>query len=145
MLPYGQKYLDNKIQFVHVDDMARLIAWILQREPEARRLTVLNVAGRGEPLTFAGCIGMAHAKLMRVPGKWAMRMVLQFLWKWGISAIPPEAVPYMTGQYIMNTDRLKKFLGDDYEKVIRYSVADAFADTFKTPSPVGASQRLAAH
>src|SRR5882762_11516646 len=61
MLPYGQKYLDNKIQFVHVDDMARLIAWILQREPEARRLTVLNVAGRGEPLTFAGCIGMAHA------------------------------------------------------------------------------------
>ena len=145
MLPYGQKYLDNKIQFVHVDDMARLIAWILQREPEARRLTVLNVAGRGEPLTFAGCIGMAHAKLMRVPGKWAMRMVLQFLWKWGISAIPPEAVPYMTGQYIMNTDRLKKFLGDDYEKVIRYSVADAFADTFRTPSPAGASQRLAAH
>ena len=29
MLPFGQKYLDNKIQFVHVDDMARLIAWIL--------------------------------------------------------------------------------------------------------------------
>src|SRR5208337_4082201 len=34
MLPFGQKYLDNKIQFVHVDDMARLIAWILRREPE---------------------------------------------------------------------------------------------------------------
>jgi nucleoside-diphosphate-sugar epimerase len=26
MLPRGQQYLDNKIQFVHVDDMARLIA-----------------------------------------------------------------------------------------------------------------------
>src|ERR1039458_8907668 len=38
MLPYGQKYVDNKIQFVHVDDMARLIAWILRREPEAQRL-----------------------------------------------------------------------------------------------------------
>ena len=25
MLPRGQKYLDNKIQFIHVDDMARLI------------------------------------------------------------------------------------------------------------------------
>ena len=45
--PYGKKYLDNKIQFIHVDDMARLIAWILHREPEAQRLTTLNVAGRG--------------------------------------------------------------------------------------------------
>jgi nucleoside-diphosphate-sugar epimerase len=144
MLPYGQKYLDNKIQFVHVDDMARLLAWILKREPEARRLTVLNVAGRGEPLTFGRCIDMAHAKLVRVPGKVVMRTVLQFLWKRGVSAIPPEAVPYMTGQYIMTTDRLKKFLGDDYEKVIRYSTVEAYADSFKAPAPVGATQRIAA-
>jgi len=75
---------------------------------------------------------MAHAELKRVPGKWAMRAVLKFLWKAGISSIPPEAVPYMTGQYIMNTDRLKKFLGDDYEKVVRHSIADAFADSFKS-------------
>ena len=144
MLPYGQKYLDNKIQFLHVDDMARLIAWILKREPEARRLTVLNVAGRGEPLTFGRCIEMAHAKLVRIPGKKLMRTVLQFLWNRGVTAIPPEAVPYMTGQYIMNTDRLKKFMGDDYEKVIRYSVADAFADSFKSAAPAGATQRIAA-
>ncbi|MFY9562392.1 MAG: NAD-dependent epimerase/dehydratase family protein [Terriglobales bacterium] len=131
MLPLGRKYLDNKIQFVHVDDMARLIAWILQREPEAQRLTTLNVAGRGEPITFEQCIRIAPAKLLRVPGRWAMRSVLRFLWRWNISAIPPDAVPYMTGQYIMNTDRLKKFLGPDYEKVIRYTIADAFADSFR--------------
>ena len=111
MLPRGQQYLDNKIQFIHVDDMARLIRHILQREPETQRLTVLNVAGRGEPLTFGRCIEMAQAKLVRVPGKWAMRQVLKFLWKQKISAIPPEAVPYMTGEYIMNTDRLRRFLG----------------------------------
>ncbi len=144
MLPYGQHYLDNQIQFVHVDDMARLLAWILRREPEARRLTILNVAGRGEPLTFARCIEMAHAKLVRVPGQWAMRIVLQFLWKAGVSAIPPDAVPYMSGQYIMNTDRLKKFLGEDYEKIIRYTVADAFADSFKAPAPVTETQKLLA-
>ena len=131
MLPYGKKYVENKIQFIHVDDMARLIAWILLREPEDQRLTTLNVAGRGEPLSFGQCIGMARAKLLRVPGKWAMRNVLQMLWNLKISAIPPDAVPYMTGQYIMNTDRLKKFLGADYEEVIRHSVADAFADSFK--------------
>jgi nucleoside-diphosphate-sugar epimerase len=131
VLPYGQKYLDNKMQFVHVDDMARLIAWILRREPEAQRLTILNVAGRGDPLTFAQCIEMAHAKLLRVPGQWTMRRILQFLWDWNISAIPPDAVPYMTGQYIMNTDRLKKFLGSDYERVIAKTNAEAFADSFQ--------------
>jgi nucleoside-diphosphate-sugar epimerase len=134
MLPYGQQYFDNKIQFVHVDDMARLIAHILHRDPEMQRLTILNVAGRGEPLTFGRCIEMAQAKLVRVPGKWAMRLVLQLLWKRQISAIPPEALPYMTGEYIMNTDRLRGFLGKEYENVIRYTIADAFADSFKTPS-----------
>jgi len=132
MLPRGQQYLDNKIQFIHVDDMARLIAHILHRDPEVQRLTILNIAGRGEPLTFGRCIEMAGAKLIRVPGKWAMRMVLSFLWNRHISAIPPEALPYMSGEYIMNTDRLQKFLGGEYEHVILYTIADAFADSFKT-------------
>jgi nucleoside-diphosphate-sugar epimerase len=131
MLPRGQQYLDNKIQFVHVDDMARLIAHILHRDPEAQRLTILNVAGRGEPLTFARCIEMAHAKLVRVPGKWVMKLALEYLWKRQISAIPPEALPYIIGEYIMNTDRLRTFLGAEYESVMRYTIADAFADSFK--------------
>lgn len=131
MLPYGEKYLKNRLQFVHVDDMARLLAHIVRRaEPESQRLTVLNVAGRGEPLTFARCIEMSHAELKRVPGKRTFRLILQLLWKLGISSIPPEAMPYMTGEYIMNTDRLRKFLGADYEQVIRYTIADAFADSF---------------
>src|SRR5712671_5009703 len=132
MLPYGQHYLDNKIQFVHVDDMACLIGHILHRDPEAQRLTILNVAGRGEPLTFARCIEIAQAKLVRVPGKWAMELVLSFLWKRKISAIPPEALPYMSGEYIMNTDRLRIFLGGEYESVMRYTIEDAFADSFST-------------
>jgi nucleoside-diphosphate-sugar epimerase len=130
MFPRGQKYLDNKIQFIHVDDMARLIRYILQREPETQRLTVLNVAGGGEPLTFGRCVEMAQAKLIRVPSPWFMRQALKFLWKQKISAIPPEALPYMTGEYIMNTDRLRRFLGPEYEHVIRYTITDAFADSF---------------
>lgn len=131
MLPYGQKYLDNQIQFVHVDDMARLIAWLLKREPEAQRLTILNVAGRGEALTYGRCVEMARAKLVRVPGIWAMKKVLEGMWKFGISAIPPEAVPYMTGQYLMSTDRLKKFLGPEYETVIQHTITDAFQDSMR--------------
>jgi nucleoside-diphosphate-sugar epimerase len=142
MLPRGQQYLDNKIQFVHVDDMARLLVHILHRDPETQRLTILNVAGRGEAVTFARCIEMAQAKLIRVPGKWMMRLVLQLLWRQQISAIPPEALPYMTGEYIMNTDRLRAFLGGEYEKVIRYTIADAFAQSFQS-SAVSAQTAVA--
>jgi hypothetical protein len=37
----------------------------------------------------------------------------------------------MTGEYIMNTDRLRKFLGAEYENVMRHTISDAFADSFK--------------
>ncbi len=130
MLPRGQRYLDNKIQFVHVDDMARLIAHIANlQEPATQRLTIFNVAGRGEPLTFAKCVELARNKLIRIPGKWASRMVLEALWKSGISAIPPEALPYMSGEYIMDTTRLQKWLGSKYSEVIQYTIEDAFRET----------------
>ena len=58
------------------------------------------------------------------------RRVLQFLWNRNISALPPDAVPYMTGQYIMNTDRLRNFLGTDYERVITNTNLEAFTDSF---------------
>lgn len=61
-----------------------------------------------------------------------MKLALEYLWKRQISAIPPEALPYITGEYIMNTDRLRSFLGGEYENVMRYTIADAFADSFKT-------------
>jgi hypothetical protein len=35
----------------------------------------------------------------------------------------------------MKTDRLRKFLGEDYENVIRYTIADAFADSFAESQP----------
>jgi nucleoside-diphosphate-sugar epimerase len=135
MLPWGERYLRNRLQFVHVDDVARLIAHLLRHtEPATQRLTVLNVAGRGEPLDFARCIELAENKLVRVPGMWAARMVLEFLWKRRISAIPPEALPYMTSEYVMDTTRLRNFLGAKYEDTIKYTVEEAFRDTFRAPS-----------
>lgn len=131
MLPMGRQYLDNRIQFVHVDDMARLLSFLVRKtDPEAQRLTIMNVAGKGEALTFEKCIDMAHARLRRVPGTLAFRTVLSLMWKSGISAIPPEAWPYMTSEYIMNTERLQKFLGPAYDDVIRYTISDAYADSF---------------
>lgn len=131
VLPMGQQFLNNRMQFVHVDDMARLLAFLLRRirlpEPP---VTIFNVTGRGEPLTFARCIEIAQAKLIRVPNRWTMKLLLEAMWKMKISAIPPEALPYMTGEYLMDTSRLEKYLDYEYPRVIRYSMEDAYADCF---------------
>jgi len=141
MLPVGQEYLQNKIQFVHIEDVARLIGFVLAKnEPEGRRLTILNVAGRGEALTYEQCVRMANAKLARVPSEQLFKVVLQLLWKLRISTIPPDVVPYMTSSTVMDTSRLQEFLGSDYKNVIRYPVAEAFAECFKREEKAGTAK-----
>lgn len=135
MLPSGSQYLQSKIQFVHVDDVARLIIHILKKqEPEAQRITILNVAGRGDALTYEQCVQTAKAKLVRVPSKKMFELILRFLWNRKISTIPPDVVPYMTSTTVMDTTRLQEFLGPEYKNVIRYSIADALAECFKQES-----------
>jgi len=139
-LPFGRRYMENRVQFVHVEDMARLIAYIARRdEPAAQRVSVLNVAGRGEPLTYARCLEMAQTKPLRLPGKWATEMYLRQLWNRGTSAVPPEALPYVTGECLVNTERLREFLGAEYERVVRHTVADALADSFQPMSAAAQS------
>jgi len=142
ILPYGEKYLHNRVQYVHIEDVARLFAYILRREPEAQRLTILNVAGRGEPLTIARCVEMSQSKVVRVPGRWASKLILQYGWKARLSAIPPGIEPYMNGECIMKTERLQAFLGNDYESVIRYTIEDAFAESIAN-LPIAAKQSAA--
>src|SRR5581483_2621017 len=111
MLPSGEQYLQNRIQFVHIDNVARLIAFILQKtEPESQRLTILNVAGRGGSLTYGQCVRLANAELIRVPTEKLFALILKFLWAIKLSTIPPDIVPYMTSDTVMNTSRLEHFL-----------------------------------
>lgn len=133
MLPRGQSYPEKRFQFVHVDDVARLLVYLLHRPPSDPTLTILNVAGHGEPLSIQTCAEIAHARIRRVPGRSACRMILRMLWKSGVSSIPPEALPYMIGSYTMDTTRLQQFLGPDYPGVIRYSVEEALRDCFSRP------------
>jgi nucleoside-diphosphate-sugar epimerase len=145
LLPFGKKNLETRFQFLHVDDVARLIAWLLARPDDRRGTTILNVAGRGEPVTIARAAAIAQQKIVRLPGRWACGAVLRLLWKMGVSGIPPEALPYMMGTYLMDCSRLRQLLGADYERVIRFTVEAALADTFgKTPAapaPAAALER----
>src|SRR5215472_7040706 len=130
MLPRGKKYPEQRFQFVHVDDVARLLVYLLQRPQSDPPVTILNVAAPGEPISIQSCAEIAHATIRRVPTRAACRLILRMLWKWGISSIPPEALPYMIGSYTMDTTRLEQFLGPDYPRIMRYSLEDALRDSF---------------
>jgi len=130
LLPRGDEYLVKRFQFVHVDDMARLVAWILHRPDRGRESVILNVAGRGDSVSIQMAARIANQKIIQLPSPRVCRWVLAWLWKLGISSAPPEALPYMIGSYLMDTSRLRAFLGSDYSHVIRYTTEQALEDTF---------------
>src|SRR5215510_1975271 len=134
LVPSRGNYLEHKIQFVHVDDMARLIAHILGRRVTDSQLNILNVAGRGDAVSLRDCARIANIEIKRFPTRTLCRMVLRLLWKLGISDVPPDAFPYLLGSYTMETARLRVFLGDAYRQVIQYTCEDALIETFATAS-----------
>lgn len=133
-LPSRGDYLEHKFQFVHVDDVARLIAHILRRKLADPKLTILNVAGRGEPLELRRCIDIAGIEVQHVPGRTICKQALRVLWDLGVSDIPPEALPYLLGSSIMDTARLRVFLGEHYRAVIEHTCEQALAESFSTVS-----------
>ena len=143
MLPLGRRYREKLFQFVHVDDVARLITHILRRTARDPQLTILNVAGRGEPLSVGECIRRSGNRFVPVPTRALFGVVLNALWKLNLSGIPPQVVPYMTGSYIMDTSRLRSFLGNEYEEVIQFSIEDALEDSFRGRSQPAPEQRPA--
>src|SRR5215468_1766185 len=130
LLPSGPHYLEHKFQFVHVDDVARLIVYILSRRQSDPALTIINVAGRGDPVTLQTCAHLAQSEIKRLPSRTLCRMVLRVLWELGISDIPPDAFPYLVGSYTMETARLRVFLGDSYHKIIHYTCEEALTEMF---------------
>jgi nucleoside-diphosphate-sugar epimerase len=139
LLPMGKGQLEKQFQFVHVDDVARLIEFLL-RQPRLDGLQIFNVAARGESVSIARAAEVANAKIVSLPGKPACRLTLKALWELGICAVPPDALPYMCGSYTMNTRKLQELLGDQYSQIIRYTIEEGLADSFAdSPTPVANS------
>ena len=128
VLPSRGNYAEHKFQFVHGDDLARLIAYIFRRRQTDSQLNMINVAGRGDPVTLATAARMANCEMKRVVGRSSCRMILRMLCNLGISDVPPEALPYLLGSCVTDTARLRVLLGDDYRKVIHYTCEEALAE-----------------
>ena len=134
ILPIGRQYLEKRFQFVHVDDVARLIAAILSSSKQERGTVVLNVPGKGEAVTLGRAAKIANARVIPLPGRISCRWVLQLMWRLGVSGIPPEALPYMIGSYTMDSSRLRAFLADGFDHVMQFTVEQALTDSFRVPA-----------
>lgn len=134
LIPQGRSYLEKQMQFVHVDDVARLVAFLLDKQEVTSEVHVLNVAGRGEAITMQQCATIANARLLRLPTRWLCRLVLHLMWKIGLSGVPPKAFPYIVGSYTMDTTRLHFLLGNSYQQVMHFTIEEALADTFREPA-----------
>ncbi len=131
LLPMGSRYRQKLFQLVHVDDVARLIAWLLRKPaPDEREVLTLNVAGSGSPIDITKCAEIAKTRVLRLPSGWLCSKVLGLLWNRGISTVPPDTFPYVAGSYTMSTKRLRDLLGGDYPKVIQYSTEAALRESF---------------
>jgi nucleoside-diphosphate-sugar epimerase len=135
VFPFGGNYLQHKLQFAHVDDVARLIVWILSRPKLQDPLMVVNVAGKSEPITVEQCAQLMGSNIRKLPSLALCRTVIETAWALGAISIPPDAFPYLMGSYWMDTSKLRALLGKDYEQVIRYTNEAALADSAIEPSP----------
>ncbi len=128
-IPFGERWPLNLWQFVHVEDLARLIAHILQSPSSEEKVTILNVSGRDGSTTLDRCMHLAGTRAVRLPGYAACRAGLGLLSKLGLSSIPTEALPYLLGSYPVDTARLRKFLGNECREIIHHTVESALAES----------------
>jgi nucleoside-diphosphate-sugar epimerase len=129
-LPSRGNYLDHRQQFAHPADIARLIAHIIHRKQADPELTILNVAGRGDPLTLRRRLEIARSVVKHAPGRGMCREALRLLWSLGVSEIPPTALPYLLGSCAMDTARLRNFLEEHYRAVIQHTSEEALQESF---------------
>lgn len=123
LLPRGAEY-DGLYQFMHIEDAARLMAWLCEHY-EPGKLLILNAQGRGAPLTAADIGRVGGVPVWRLPSYKFVGLLYRLFWWLGVSPVPPEAYPYFAGSYVMNTERLERLLGSEYSEIVRYTSEEA--------------------
>ncbi len=120
----------GSLQFVHVDDVARVLLWTLQNFRPGQ-LQIFNLAGSGPPITFGECTRLAGTPVKRFGSVRQIDRLLRLFWAIGLSGVPAESIPYYLTNYTMDTSRLEAELGPDCDKILRYSTRDALLDAIR--------------
>jgi nucleoside-diphosphate-sugar epimerase len=120
----------NSFQYVHVDDVARVLRWTLEHF-EPGKLKIINLAGRGPSITFAECAQLGGTPVVYLPSEKWVAVLLRLMWAIGLSGVPAQAIPYFLSSYTMDTSRLRDELGREFENIVRYTTRDALHDALQ--------------
>jgi len=134
VMPWGTKWRERQIQFVHIDDVARVVAWFVAHPLRADAVEAFNVAGRGATISIEEAAQITGAPIKQLPSRAAVGWALQAAWRSGVSDLPPDALPYVLGEYTLSTEKLRQWLGNDYESVIQYTSTDALRAALIAPA-----------
>ncbi|MBV9670633.1 MAG: NAD-dependent epimerase/dehydratase family protein, partial [Acidobacteriales bacterium] len=117
----GGKQRERKFQFVHVDDVARTIAYFIAHPGVPGKIEAFNLTGSGESLSVTRCCEISGTKIIPLPTRQLIGALLKAAWSVGASDMPPDALPYVLGEYTLSTKALQSRLGADYSNVIRFT------------------------
>lgn len=117
----------GRLQFVHVDDVARVLRWTLKNFHPGY-MEIFNLAGDGPSLPFGECVRLAGTPVLRFSSVRQIERLLRFFWTVGLSGVPPQSIPYYLSSYTMDTSRLRAALGAEYETTLRFSTREALLD-----------------
>ena len=115
------------LQFVHVDDVARVMLWTLHNFQQGQ-LKIFNLAGGGDPISFGECVKMAGTPVLRVGSAKQILQLLKIFWALGLSGVSPNTIPYFLFPYTMDTTRLDRELGAARKEILRYSTREAIQE-----------------
>jgi UDP-glucose 4-epimerase len=93
--------LDNRIQFVHEDDVVAAIIHLL----EARHGGVYNLAGDGL-MTLRECAEVAALSIRRMP-LWLYRLLARVTWALRIGESPPGQIEFALHPWVVSNEKLK--------------------------------------
>jgi len=114
----GVAGFDPQLQFVHEDDLIRLIKIFLSQEKGG----IFNVAGDGE-LTYSEVAKLLRKRMLRLP-KRLLELLMLMSWAMHLqNDSPASGLKFIQYPPVVSTEKLKKELGF----VFQYSVKEALS------------------
>jgi nucleoside-diphosphate-sugar epimerase len=135
VMPIGKKWMARQFQFVHVDDVARVIAWFIEHPNSPGTVEAYNVAARGPALDISAACALTGVQVRPLPGHGAVALALEAAWRLGVSDMPPEALPYVLGEYTLSIEKLRHTIGADFDSVVQYTNQQALAASVRSSPP----------
>lgn len=95
----GVRGYDPPMQFVHENDMTRLLAWAIKHRPEG----VYNFSGQGT-VRYSEIARMAGKRLVRLP-IWILSPVMGLLWSLRLIPFPPSMLDFIRYPWVASTEK----------------------------------------